>query len=401
MPARFPGAFRRAAGRQSQKDSCATCGSRPSAQPIARSRHACSRAQWRDSTRTHATRRTHGPSPQTPPAPASLGRLVCSRARRRPARPRTAPLLPSIRPPPEFTKKRAEDPRANFTVHPRTQQRSGALHRHGRRQRPQLLLRGAFGGGQLSARGLADLFNLGPSRSAQPLRLGCRIPPCRFAQFRDFLVEPRNLRLDLAQFAVRLGLRRLRFGDAGSYGLRVGTEKRPTALRDQVADPAEDKNEVEPAENEPGAGCGRILRRGFAGQRRERRKNENHEPAREEPNRAPPGFHRTSTRRAPPGTGGIPARMVSTISPARAPLDCSSCVRAASTSAASAFFAPCNSCCAAERAALTAACRSSRTWRRAASCSAKISPRTLRSASLYARSFSCTAARLDSASLRA
>src|SRR6267378_1075342 len=400
MPARFPEAFRRAAGRQSQKDNCAASGSRPFARPILRSRHACWCARSRGSTRTRANRKIHEPSPRTPPAPVSPGRLACSRAPRRPARPRTSPPAPSIRAPSEFTEECVENPGADFSVQPRTHQRSGALDSHGRRDRPQLLLRGAFGGNQLSARGLADLFHFHEPRNAQAFGFGRCVSPSCCAHFRDFLVQPRNLRLDFAQFAIRFGLRRGRLGDARSDGLRVSAEKRPAVLRDQVPDPAKDKNEIEPSENESAGGRALIFA-ALGSQHGKRREEENQKSAGKDRHRAPTGFHRTSTRRVPPGPEGPPARMFSAISPASTTLDCSSDARAASTSAASAFFAACNSCCAAKRAALTAAWRSSNTFRRAASCSTKISPRTFRSASLYARSFSCTATRLASASCSA
>src|SRR6267378_4048522 len=400
MPARFPEAFRRAAGRRSQKDNCAASGSRPFARPILRSQHACWRARSRGSTRMRANRKIRGSSPRTPPAPASPGRLACSRAPRRPARPRTSPPALSIRAPSEFTEECVENPGADFSVQPRSHQRSGALDSHGRRDRPQLLLRGAFGGNQLSARGLADLFHFHESRNTQAFGFGSCVSPRCCAHFRDFLVQPRNLRLDFAQFAIRLGLRRGRFGDACSDGLRVSAEKRPAVLRNQIPDPAKDKNEIEPSENESAGGRGLIFA-ALGSQHGKRREEENQESARKDRLCAPPGLHRTSTRRVPPGPEDPPARMFSAISPASTTLDCSSDARAASTSAASAFFAACNSCCAAKRAALTAAWRSSSTFRRAASCSTKISPRTFRSASLYARSFSCTATRLASASCSA
>src|SRR6267378_1893370 len=401
MPARFPEAFRRAAGRRSQKDNCAASGSRPFARPILRSQHACWRARSRGSTRMRANRKIRGSSPRTPPAPASPGRLACSRAPRRPARPRTSPPALSIRAPSEFTEECVENPGADFSVQPRTHQRSGALDSHGRRDRPQLLLRGAFGGHQLSARGLADLFHFHESRNAQAFGFACCVSPRCCAHFRDFLVQPRNLRLDFSQFAIRLGLRRGRFGDACSDGLRVSAEKRPAVLRKQIPDPAKDKNEIKPSENESAGGRALIFAAALGSQHGKRREEENQKSARKDRHRAPPGFHRTSTRRMPPGPEDPPARMFSAISPASTTLDCSSDARAASTSAASAFFAACNSCCAAKRAALTAAWRSSNTFRRAASWSTKISPRTFRSASLYARSFSCTATRLASASCSA
>src|SRR5258706_3233184 len=390
MPARFPEAYPRVADRRSQKDNCAACDSRPFERPIARSRHACWRGQSRDSTKRHATRRIHESSPQMPRVPVSPGRPACSPARRRPGHPRIAPPAPSIRAPCKFTEKCVEYPGANFTIHPRTHERPGTFHRHGSRDGPQLLPRGTFRRSQLATRRLPDFFNLHASRNEQAFRFGFRIALRSFAQFGDFLVEARNLRLYLMQFAIRLSLRCGSFRNTCGDGLRVGAEKRAAVLCNQVGNPAKDDSEVDPAKKIARCESAGILRRAFGSQRRNRREEKSTERGWQERHGAPPhshrgcqrGPHRASPRRAPLGPEGTPARIVSAISPASTALACSRCTRAASTSAASAFFAACNSCCAAERAALTDACRSSRTRRRTVSCSTKISPRAFRSASL-------------------
>src|SRR5712671_381237 len=386
MLARFPEAYPRGVDRRSQKDNCAACDSRPFARPIARSRHACWRGQSRDSTKKHATRRIHEPSPQMPRVPASPGRPACSPAQRRPAHPRIAPPAPSIRAPCKFTEKCVEYPGANFTIHPRTHERPGAFHRHGSRDGPQFLLRGTFGSDQFATRRLPDFFNLRASRNEQAFRFSFRIPLRSFAQFSDFLVETRNLRLYLMQFAIRLSLRCGSFRNTGGDGFRVGAEKRTAVLCNQVGNPAKNDGEVEPAKKISRCESAGILRRAFGSQRRNRREEKSKECGRQERYGAPPHFHR-ACHRAPPrcaplGPEGAPARIVSAISPASTALACSSCTRAASTSAARAFFAAFNSCCDADRAALTNACRSSRMRRRTVSCSTNISPRAFRSASL-------------------
>jgi len=119
-------------------------------------------------------------------------------------------------------------------------------------------------------------------------------------------------------------------------------------LRDQVPDPAKHKNEIEPSENKSGGGRALIFAAAFGSQRGKRREEENQESARKDRLCAPPGLHRTS--RAGAARPGRPSgKNVSAISPASTTLDCSSDARAASTSAASAFFAACNSRCAAKR----------------------------------------------------
>src|SRR5260370_41588084 len=125
--------------------------------------------------------------------------------------------------------------------------RTGSCNRHGSRDGPQFLLRGTFGGGQLATRRLPDFFNLRASRNEQAFRFSFRIPLRSFAQFSDFLVEARNLRLYLMQFAIRLGFRRGSFRNTCGDGFRVGAEKRAAVLCNQVGNPAKNCDEVTPA----------------------------------------------------------------------------------------------------------------------------------------------------------
>src|SRR5258708_31384735 len=131
-----------------------------------------------------------------------------------------------------------ESPGAHFTIHPRANERPGAFPRHGSRDGPQFLLRGTFGSDQFATRRLPDFFNLRASRNEQAFRFSFRIPLRSFAQFSDFLVETRNLRLYLMQFAIRLSLRCGSFRNTGGDGFPVGAGKPTPGLCNPVGTPA-------------------------------------------------------------------------------------------------------------------------------------------------------------------
>jgi len=143
------------------------------------------------------------------------------------------------------------NPGANFSVQPRTHQRSGALDSHGRRDHPQLLLRGAFGGHQLSARGMADLFHFHEPETrkrsvsaAVSRRAAARISATSWSSRAIFVSTSRSSR-SASAFAADASVM------LAAMAFALARKKRPAVLRDQVPDPAKHKNEIEPSEISP------------------------------------------------------------------------------------------------------------------------------------------------------
>ena len=162
--------------------------------------------------------------------------------------------------------------------------------------RAQLLLRRAFRGDQLAARGLLDFFDLRTPRSEQAFRFGRGIPPRSFPHFADFPIEARNLRLYFTQLTLRLRFRRGSFRNASRDCFRVGAEKRAAVLCNQVGNAAKNDGEVEPAKQSFRCESAGIFRRPFGSQSGNRSEGKRKKRNCGERQRPPPDFQRCCRR---------------------------------------------------------------------------------------------------------